>query len=69
MHLLEHGHPWGAKDFAFRDHLRTHAEDTRAYARLKLEPASRFSTDRPAYVEAKEPFIRELLARIESAGG
>ncbi len=63
--MLEHRHPWGAKDIAFRDHLRTNPKDARAYGTLKLELARRFPSDRNAYIEAKSPFIRALLERIE----
>ncbi len=65
VHMLEHRHPWGGKDIAFRDHLRTNPKDARAYGTLKLELARRFPSDRNAYIEAKSPFIRALLERIE----
>lgn len=50
-----------ARHVAFRNHLRTHAEDARAYAALKREAASKFGADRQAYTDAKSAFMQHIL--------
>ena len=47
---------------AFRDALRRDPQLAAAYARLKLELAQRFPFDRPAYIEGKSQFVRDVLA-------
>jgi GrpB-like predicted nucleotidyltransferase (UPF0157 family) len=47
----------------FRDYLRSHARDARAYSVLKRELAARFSADREAYTEGKGAFVEEILRR------
>ncbi|HKC82197.1 MAG TPA: GrpB family protein, partial [Gemmatimonadaceae bacterium] len=49
---------------AFRDALRGNSELAAAYARLKLALAQRFPFDRPAYIEGKTAFVREVLATM-----
>lgn len=47
----------------FRDRLRNHPEEARAYESLKRELARRFADDREAYTETKGGFIERLLPR------
>lgn len=47
---------------AFRDALRRNPELAAAYARLKLDLARQFAFDRPAYIEGKSQFVRDVLA-------
>jgi GrpB-like predicted nucleotidyltransferase (UPF0157 family) len=54
--------PLWVERLRFRDALRANAELASAYAALKLELAARFRDDREAYTQAKEPFIRAVLA-------
>ena len=46
----------------FRDALRRDPQLAAAYARLKLDLAKRFPLDRPAYIEGKSQFVRDVLA-------
>jgi GrpB-like predicted nucleotidyltransferase (UPF0157 family) len=48
----------------FRDHLRRHAEDAKRYEALKRALASRHRTDREAYTEAKNDFVRAIEAKL-----
>lgn len=48
---------------AFRDWLRSHPADRDAYGALKRELHTRHMNDRPAYTEAKGPFIQAILER------
>ncbi len=56
---------------AFRDALRGNSELAAAYARLKLALARSFPFDRPAYIDGKSAFVRQVLATIglHEAGG
>jgi GrpB-like predicted nucleotidyltransferase (UPF0157 family) len=47
----------------FRDYLRTHPDDARAYGDLKRDLAARYSSNRDAYTEAKTAFVGGILAR------
>ncbi|HEU5382598.1 MAG TPA: GrpB family protein [Ktedonobacteraceae bacterium] len=52
----------------FRDYLRTHPQVAADYARLKMELAERYTRaeDRPAYTEAKSPFIWSVMAQADA---
>ena len=45
----------------FRDYLRAHAEVAAEYAALKRQLAARFRDDRRAYLDAKGPFLWEVM--------
>lgn len=47
---------------AFRDALRADPSLTDEYARLKRSLAERFPRDRPAYIDGKSAFVRNVLA-------
>jgi GrpB-like predicted nucleotidyltransferase (UPF0157 family) len=53
---------------AFRDHLRTHPEDARAYECLKRSLAERFGGGREGYTQAKTEFIETILLQAKGAG-
>jgi GrpB-like predicted nucleotidyltransferase (UPF0157 family) len=60
---------WMVHDqLAFRDWLRTHPDDLRAYEGLKRGLAERFRNDRVAYTMAKSDFIRGILLRAGGIG-
>lgn len=63
LHMVEPSHPFWERHLAFRDWLRTHPEDARAYAELKRELAERYRDARAAYTEAKTDVIREIERR------
>ena len=46
---------------AFRDALRDDSGLAEAYGHLKLDLARRFPNDRPAYIEEKSVFVRQVL--------
>jgi len=50
-----------ARYLAFRDYLRTHPGQARAYAELKRSLAARFRTDRDAYSRGKTAFVEQAL--------
>lgn len=63
LHLVEHGGAFWTSHLRFRDHLRAHPEEARAYAALKRELAARYRRDRFRYTEMKSAFIAAALAR------
>jgi GrpB-like predicted nucleotidyltransferase (UPF0157 family) len=50
----------------FRDYMRTHPKDARAYAELKYRLADEFGENRHGYVEAKGPFIWATIAKADT---
>ena len=52
---------------SFRDYLRSHPDDARAYEALKKAAASRFAEDRAAYSESKTRFVEAVLQRASSS--
>ncbi len=51
------------RELAFRDWLRTHADDAARYAALKRELAIAHAADREAYTDGKTAFIEAILGR------
>lgn len=49
----------------FRDYMRCHPEDREAYARLKMQLAESYRQDRAGYVEAKHPFIWQVMQKAD----
>ena len=52
----------------FRDYLRAHPDEATQYAALKYRLADQFRDERQRYVEAKEPFIWEILRKADHWG-
>ncbi|MEU8821765.1 GrpB family protein [Actinoplanes sp. NPDC048796] len=61
LHLVPVGSRRFADVLAFRDRLRSHPEDARRYAELKVELAQRYADDREAYTAGKGALIAALL--------
>jgi GrpB-like predicted nucleotidyltransferase (UPF0157 family) len=64
LSLAEPGSRHQRVTLAFRDALRRDAELAAGYARLKISLAQRYPLNRPAYIEGKSQFVREVLATI-----
>lgn len=47
----------------FRDYLRAHEDDARAYAAVKYRLAEEYREDRQSYTEGKAAFIWEIVVR------
>lgn len=62
LHLVPFGSALWHERLLFRDRLRSDAVVAADYAALKLRLAARYEFDREAYTDAKEPFIRRILA-------
>lgn len=63
IHMVELESPFWKRHLAFRDHLRLHLDEVKAYEELKLALAKKFRDDRNGYTDAKTEFI----TRIEKA--
>lgn len=66
LHVVEESSQGWPTWLAFRDHLRTHAEDREAYAAIKRRLAATDDEDRVAYRAGKAPFIATVLSRINA---
>jgi GrpB-like predicted nucleotidyltransferase (UPF0157 family) len=66
LHVVVHGSPTWHAHLAFRDALRGEPALAARYAALKVELAGRFRDDRDAYTDAKNHFVREVLASVRS---
>lgn len=62
VHMMPEGNELQNR-LAFRDHLRSHAEDARRYATLKRQLAESHQTNREYYTDAKASFVREIIAK------
>jgi GrpB-like predicted nucleotidyltransferase (UPF0157 family) len=62
VHVTEpDGEMW--QRLAFRDYLRAHPEEARAYGQLKRRLASEHPTDREAYTSAKAAYIETVMRK------
>jgi GrpB-like predicted nucleotidyltransferase (UPF0157 family) len=60
LHVCLVGSGWERGHLAFRDWLRAHPEDVRAYGDLKRELAERHPRDIVAYLDGKTGFIERI---------
>ena len=65
LHLVPFGSALWHERLRFRDRLRSDAGVAAEYAALKLALAARYEFDREAYTDAKEPFVRRVLAESD----
>jgi len=62
VHLCEVGGSLWER-LLFRDYLQYHAEDRRAYARLKQRLSTAYPEDREAYTRGKDTLLAEIMDR------
>jgi GrpB-like predicted nucleotidyltransferase (UPF0157 family) len=63
IHVREQGSFGEQFALLFRDYLRQHADEAKYYATIKYKLKDQYEQDRHRYVEAKEPFIWEIMRR------
>jgi GrpB-like predicted nucleotidyltransferase (UPF0157 family) len=68
LHLAAIDSAFWRDHLTFRDRLRADDSLRDAYAALKLDLAARFPQDRQAYIDAKAPFVKEILANAGDSG-
>jgi GrpB-like predicted nucleotidyltransferase (UPF0157 family) len=61
LHCVTRPSEFWRRHLLFRDYLRAHPDDARAYFQLKQRLASEHRTDRVAYTAAKSEFIESIL--------
>ncbi|WP_349963458.1 GrpB family protein [Rhizobium sp. ZPR3] len=68
VHMWVESHPEYGRHLRFRDYLRSHPEEARAYEALKRELAERFVSDTLSYSQAKDEFCQRIdeLARRQA---
>jgi putative glutamine amidotransferase len=69
LHVCNVGSTWERRHLAFRDHLRTHPEDVRAYEDLKRRLVATHVRDPYTYTYEKGGFIRARDGSVEPPGG
>jgi len=68
LHVWSEGSPEIDRHIAFRDWLRTHAEDRDLYAATKRELAARHWPHMQDYADAKDAIVAEIQRRINAGG-
>lgn len=66
LHVTEMGSDFWERHLLFRDFLRAHPEEARAYYELKKALAAEFVTNREGCTEAKTPFIEAAVAKARA---
>jgi GrpB-like predicted nucleotidyltransferase (UPF0157 family) len=69
LHAVVNGSAFWRDHLAFRDFLRTHPADVRAYEALKRDLAAAHRDDRAAYTDGKTAFVRGILFRARLEAG
>ncbi|MDK2126148.1 GrpB family protein [Parachitinimonas caeni] len=59
LHAFQAGSHGFIRHLAFRDYMNAHPEVAQAYGRLKQQLASQYPLNRTAYMDGKDPFIRQ----------
>jgi GrpB-like predicted nucleotidyltransferase (UPF0157 family) len=63
VHAFQSGSPEIERHLAFRDYMNAHPEAAQAYSLLKQRLAGEHPDDMEAYMDGKDPFIKEHLAQ------
>ncbi len=63
VHIYERGNPEITRHIAFRDYMRSHPLEAKAYNDLKVKLAEEFANDRDAYIDGKDAFVKERERR------
>jgi GrpB-like predicted nucleotidyltransferase (UPF0157 family) len=66
VHLCEPSTEHWSRPLLFRDYLRQHPDQARAYAELKHDLAERFRDDREGYTAAKEAFVLDIVVKARN---
>ncbi len=63
VHIYEEGDPEIWRYLKFRDWLRSHEEDAKQYAKIKLELAAKYPDDMLQYCMGKDAFVASIDAK------
>jgi GrpB-like predicted nucleotidyltransferase (UPF0157 family) len=64
LHVFETGSPQIDRHLAFRDRMRSQAEDAQRYSELKQQLARQYPEDIEQYMDGKDGFIKEIDRKI-----
>lgn len=65
-HVFQTGDPQFERYLDFRDYLRTHPVEARAYSRLKESLAGKFPEDPEGYMDGKDGFIKKTEKKAKA---
>ena len=68
VHVYEESDPEVSRYLKFRDWMRSHEEDAKAYSNLKMELATKFPNDILKYCFGKDAFVAEIDAKDGFSG-
>jgi GrpB-like predicted nucleotidyltransferase (UPF0157 family) len=63
VHVFQAGSPEIERHLAFRDYLKAHPDEAKAYGELKARLAERYPYDIESYIKGKEQRVREIERR------
>jgi len=66
IHVFQTGDAEVERHLAFRDYLRVHPEEARAYSRLKRDLVGRFPHDIESYMDGKNDWIKETERKAKA---
>ena len=66
LHVVARHSPKGRDYVAFRNYLRSHAQEAQAYAEVKVELAEQFANERMRYVDEKARYVDALMERVRA---
>jgi len=66
LHMVELASDFWKRHLLFRDYLRTHPEVAQEYFELKMRLATKYSSDREEYTEAKTSFIESVVSKAKA---
>lgn len=68
VHIFEAGNPEIKRHLLFRDYMKAHPADAKAYAQLKNELAKQFNDDIDSYIAGKNAFIKGIDQKAKRWG-
>jgi GrpB-like predicted nucleotidyltransferase (UPF0157 family) len=63
VHVCQEGHADVEDKLAFRDYLRAHRKEAEVYSRMKERLAAEHRHDIVGYIQGKDAFVRDIIAR------
>ncbi len=64
IHFFPHGHSHLEEILSLRDYLRSNPSEVKAYSKLKVNLAEKYSQDYESYRKYKDEYVAELMKRV-----
>lgn len=68
VHFFIKGHSHINEMIQFRDYLRSHPNEVKAYSNLKLELKYKYPADYASYRKYKDEYVKDLIKRVVTTG-